>query len=78
MKNLFKRTRVIHNPNQRCFIVEYNNFIFWRSEFWFGYTLEQETHKPKPNKETAEKKAIERAQELLNIAIVWEGNNLHF
>jgi hypothetical protein len=79
-KQLYKKSRVIHDAPNDQFIVEVTKKLFggWEMFVWFRYKVEgrdyfSEHHIPKLTEDEAREKAIERAKALKHKTIIWEG-----
>ena len=79
MKNLFRKTRVIHTPEKQKYDV-YAKTGFFSLWEWYGhcryYVGKKPTshfsYEPQDNQEEAKAKAIAHAKELANKTIEWE------
>lgn len=75
MKLLYKKVRVVYDAHCEKYKVEYKNWWFqsWRhdTEFSINPTYGQ------PD-EVAKQRAIQRAENLLNTAVVWQQSNFDY
>lgn len=78
MKNLFRKTRVIHNPEKDKYEVylKAGFFSLWEWDNHYRYYVGDKrpisSYEPRDNQEEAKAKAIARATELANKTIEWE------
>lgn len=78
MKSLFKQTKVVYDAHLKEYQVYYKNWLFWRLDSCYkfderderGY-LSRRFHYCE--KYEAEKRAIDRAQAMLETVEVWRG-----
>lgn len=76
MKNLFKQTKVIYDDHQKEYQVYYRKFFVWHLDSCFKFNTDYpDTPMYYQKKDGAKKRAIERAQAMLNTVEVWRGSN---
>ena len=78
MKNLFRKTRVVHVPEEQSFEVHIKKGFFspWAYEchyrYYVGDKKPSSLYEPHDTEEKAEAFAIKRAAKLANKTIIWE------
>lgn len=78
MKNLFRKTRVVHDPDDSSYDVYVKKGLIslWAYECSFKYYVRDKRHassySPQDSQEEAKEYAIKRAQILANKTIEWE------
>ena len=80
MRRLFKQSRVIHNPTQRVFIVQYRNHVFckWYTDKEFGYINNVTDPEHFGSMEFAMSNAIKHANTLITMIEVYRSGFLGF
>lgn len=82
-KSLFKKVRVILNPHEKSYEVEYKNWYSfkWTYDCNYKFYTDQQrpiTYGPIWNQQEARDKAVERAQNLIERRVVFESTNMDF
>ena len=78
MKNLFRKTRVVHDPDGKSYDVYVKKGLlsFWEYQCHFKYYLGNKrptsSYEPQDSQEEAKEYAIKRAKLLANKTIEWE------
>jgi hypothetical protein len=83
MKQLYKSTKVIFDAHQKQYEVYYKNWFVWHFDSCYkyderdsnGYLINARHH---CDKLEAEKRAIERAQAMLNTVEVWKQSQVFY
>lgn len=75
MKPLYRNVRVIHIAQYRMFEVQVRNWFRWRTLENFNY-VEKPMHNGLNTEDEARRKAISRAETVLNSSIIWEQSNV--
>ena len=83
-KSLFKKVRVILNPHEKAYEVEYKKWysFMWTFDSRIKFYSEGESPStygsPHYNQGDARKRAIERAQTLIEQRVVFQSTNMDF
>jgi hypothetical protein len=83
MKQLYKSTKVIFDAHLKEYQVYYKNWFFWKFDSCYkyderdsrGYLIKSHHY---CDKHEAEKRAIERAQAMLNTVEVWKQSQVFY
>ena len=83
MKQLYKSTKVIFDAHLKEYQVYYKNWFFWKFDSCYkyderdsrGYLINSHHY---CDKHEAEKRAIERAQAMLNTVEVWKQSQVFY
>jgi hypothetical protein len=83
MKHLYKSTKVIFDAHQKQYEVYYKNWFVWHYDSCYKYDdRDSKGYLPSPvhycDKLQAEKRAIERAQAMLNTVEVWKQSQVFY
>jgi hypothetical protein len=84
MKHLYKSTKVIFNSHRKEYQVFYKNWLFWKYDSCYKYDdTDDKSYKLLPpihycDKDTAKKRAITRAENMLETVEVWRRSVIYY
>ena len=80
MKHLFKSTKVIFNAHQNQYEVYYKNWFVWRFDSCYKFDEKKASYNPVHycDNEQARKRAIARAEAMLETVEVWRRSVVYY
>jgi len=78
MKPLYKSTKVIYNAHLKQYEVYYRNWFIWHYDCEYKFDENPKYPIHYRNKEESEKRAIQRASDMLKSTLVWKQSNFTY
>jgi hypothetical protein len=80
MKPLYKSTKVIYDAHLKEYEVYYRNWFFWHYDSCYKFDEFENRHNPRHylTRNEAEKRAIQRASDMLKSTLVWKQSNFTY
>lgn len=78
VKNLFNSVKVIYDAHTKSFNVYYRKWFFWKLDSYYKYDENPRHPIHYCNKEEAQKRAIDRANALLNTVEIYRKTNINY
>jgi hypothetical protein len=78
MKPLYKSTKVIYDAHLKEYEVYYRNWFFWHYDSCYKFDENPRQVRYYCTREEAEKRAIQRASDMLKSTLVWKQSNFTY